>query len=52
MKYQLLFLFTLFMGLGKENGLTVGLPGGGAPDFDAYERMVKNVSKHRGPGQL
>ena len=40
------------MGLGKENGLSVGLPGGGAPDFEAYEKMVKNVSKHREPGQL
>ena len=39
------------MGLGKENGLTVGLPGGGAPDFEAYEKMVKNVSKHREPGK-
>ena len=40
------------MGLGKENGLTVGLPGAGAPDFDAYEKMVKNVSKHCEPGQF
>ena len=38
------------MGLGKD-GLSVGIPGG-APDFDAYERMVRNMSKQRGLGQL
>ena len=51
MKYQVMFFLTLLMGLGKEYGLSVGLPGGGAPDVDAYEKLVKNVSKHREPGK-
>ena len=49
MKYQLVLFLILFMGLGKES---VGIPGGGAPDFETFEKMVKNASKHREPGQL
>ena len=49
MKYQLVLFLILFMGLGKES---VGIPGGGAPDFETFEKMVRNASKHREPGQL
>ena len=52
MKYQLVLFFILFMGLGKENSGSVGIPGGGAPDFETFEKMVRNASKHHEPGQL
>ena len=52
MKYQLVVFLILFMGLGKENSWSVAVPGGGAPDFETFEKMVQNASKHREPGQL
>ena len=51
MKYPWMFCLTLLLGLGKENGPAVGLAGGGAPDFEAFENLLKNVSHHREPGK-
>ena len=51
MKHPWIFCLALLVGLGKENGPSVGLAGGGAPDFDAYDKLLKNVSQHRESGK-
>ena len=46
-----MFCLTLMLGLVREDSMAVGLAGTGTPDFDAFEDLLKNVSKHRVPGK-
>ena len=46
-----MFCLTLMLGLVKEDSMAVGLAGSGTPDFEAFEDLLKNVSKHREPGK-
>ena len=51
MGLHMMFCLTLMLGLVKEDSMAVGLAGGGTPDFEAFEDLLKNVSKHREPGK-
>ena len=39
------------IGLGKGSGPCVGLAGGGAPNFEAFDDLLQNISQHRGSGK-
>ena len=43
-------MLTLMMGMVKEDGMAAGLAGKGAPDFEGYEKLLKNISGSRIPG--
>ena len=47
-----LFLLTLLVGMVKEHGKAAALTGKGSPDFDGYEKLLKNISGSRMPGLL
>ena len=46
-----MFCLTLMLGMVREDSMVVGLAGTGTPDFEAFEDLLKNVSKHRDPGK-
>ena len=41
----------LLVGLGLESGPYVKLAKGDAPDFGAYDNLLKNISQHRVAGE-
>ena len=45
-----LFMLTLLMGFVKEDGMAARLGNKGAPDFEGYELLMKNISGKRIPG--
>ena len=47
-----LFMLTLMMGMVKEDGMASSLAGKGAPDFEGYEKLLKNISGSRIPGKI
>ena len=51
MKHPWIFCLALLVGLGKESGPSVGLAGGGVPDFKAYDQLLQNISQHRESGK-
>ena len=45
-------MLTLFLGMVKEDVTTaVGLPGKGKPDWIGVEKLLKNISGSRHPGE-
>ena len=51
MNQSWMICLALLVGLGKESGPSVGLAGGGPPDFKAYDKLLQNVSQHRVSGK-
>ena len=47
-----LFMLTLMMGMVKEDGMAAALAGKGTPDFEGYEKLLKNISGSRIPGMI
>ena len=47
-----LFLLTLLVGMVKEHGKAAALTGKGSPDFEGYEKLLKNISGSRIPGMM
>ena len=47
-----LFLLTLLVGMVKEHGKAAALTGKGSPDFEGYEKLLKNISGSRMPGLI
>ena len=47
------FMLAILMGMIRDdwNGMAVGLAGKGSPDFDGYEKYLKNISDSRIPGE-
>ena len=51
MNQSWMICLALLVGLGMESGPCVGLADGDAPDFRAYDRLLKNISQHRVSGE-
>ena len=51
MKHPWIICLALLVGLGKDSGPSVGLAGGGPPDFKAYDKLLQNISQHRVSGK-
>ena len=51
MNQSWMICLALLVGLGMESGPCVGLADGDAPDFRAYDRLLKNISQHRVSGK-
>ena len=51
MKQSWMICLVLSVGLGMESGPCGGLADGNAPDFGAYDRLLKNISQHRVAGE-
>ena len=44
-------MITLLMGFVKEDGMAARMGNKGAPDFEGYELLMKNISGKRIPGE-
>ena len=51
MNQSWMICLALLVGLGMESGPCVGLVEGDAPDFRAYDNLLKNMSQHRVAGE-
>ena len=51
MNQSWMICLALLVGLGMESGPCVGLAKGDAPDFGAYDNLLKNISQHRVAGE-
>ncbi len=51
MNHAWMICFALMAGLGMESGPCVKLAKGEAPDFGAYNDLLKNISQHRVAGE-
>ena len=51
MNYSWMICLVLLVGLGMESGPYVKLAKGDAPDFGAFDDLLKNISQHRVAGE-